>query len=77
MINWAKKRKECIKCRGTGFVGGGRIPHERAISKTGHHGTVSLCECQPKTMDEIKEAAEQETLAAHGSRTPAQQNLAT
>lgn len=55
-MNWKERQKDCPRCQGVGYVNSearhsnGRQPHAWAVR----------CECQPTTLEELAEAAEQE-----------------
>lgn len=55
-MNWKERQKNCPRCRGVGYVNSeARHPNGRQP-----HAWAAQCECQPKTLEELAEAAEQE-----------------
>lgn len=55
-MNWKQKQAECKKCQGIGYTQSA-MRHEDGH---GAHAWAAQCECQPRTLAELKEAAEQE-----------------
>ena len=60
MTDWKKQQAECRKCLGTGYF----QSEMRHMNGRQPHAWVVLCECQPKTLPELEEAAAQEAALA-------------
>lgn len=56
MIDWKERQRTCKKCSGLGYSQS-EAKHEDGRGKA---AWAALCECQPKTINEIAEAAAQE-----------------
>lgn len=56
MTDWKERQLTCPRCGGVGYV----RSQARHADGRGAHAWVARCECQPATMEEIAEAAEQE-----------------
>lgn len=65
MTNWKDRQKNCKRCSGMGYVQS-EMKHASGRGKA----WAAKCECQPRTMDELKEAVEQERATAE--REPAE-----
>lgn len=53
MTDWKGKQDECTKCHGYGYT----QSESRHADGRGQHAWASRCECQPKTLTEMNEAA--------------------
>lgn len=53
-MNWEEKQKNCKTCKGNGVIMS-KDPHPNGIQP---HAWAIRCKCQPKTLDELKEATE-------------------
>lgn len=55
-MTWKERQRNCRKCLGTGY----RQSEMRHPDGHGPHAWAVLCECQPRTMSELEEAAAEE-----------------
>ena len=56
-IDWVRKRKSCKICNGTGYVQS-EMRHENGRQS---HAWAVLCECRPQTLQDVLQAALQES----------------
>jgi hypothetical protein len=56
VTDWKAKQRACKRCRGLGYV----RSEMRHADGRGQAAWAALCECQPRTLPEMQEAAEQE-----------------
>jgi hypothetical protein len=55
-MDWKQRQKECKKCKGRGYTAS-EAKHEDG---RGSNAWAVRCECQPRTLEELEEAAAQE-----------------
>lgn len=59
-MTWKQRQAECKACLGLGYV----VSEMRHPDGHGPHAWAALCECQPRTIPELAEAAAEEREAA-------------